>query len=87
MQKELKFTPIGEQSYYTKKGNNEETIMYVGNKFRLSYYITFSNIYAYYMGNYYISDIVAGLEQIDLVNAILVQCSDIRSFDIVEELD
>jgi len=80
MQKELKFTPIGETAYYSKNASGNECTMYVDNKFRLAYYVTVYNVYAYYMGTYYISDIVPNLEQIDIVQPILAQCSDSSKF-------
>jgi hypothetical protein len=80
MQKELKFTPIGETAYYSKNASGNECTMFVHNKFRLAYYVTVYNVYAYYMGTYYISDIVQGLEEIDIMQAILAQCSDSRKF-------
>ncbi len=81
MQKELKFTPIGEGTYYSRKKDISESTMFVSNMFRLSYFVTMHNVFAYYMGSYYISDIVQGLEEIDITDSILSQCSDPSKFD------
>lgn len=82
----ITFTPIGEQAYYSKKKLATESTMYVENRFRLSFFIT-DKIYAYYMGMYYAAPLVLGIELIDLVKAIINQCSDSRKYTPVEDND
>jgi hypothetical protein len=72
----LEFIPIGERMYYNQKRDNGEKIMFVKNKFRVSYYVTQYNVYAYYMGTYYVSYLVSNMEKINIFDVILSQCSD-----------
>jgi hypothetical protein len=84
MENKLKFQMIGERKYYANKSNNvNENIFYVQNKFRLSYYIDFGGfIFAYYMGNYYQCDAcVLDMDEIDIVQSIIKECSDPYIYD------
>jgi hydrogenase maturation factor len=88
--KNLEFTPIGERFYYNRLKGNDHVTMLVQNRFTLSYFVTEYNVYAYYMGHYYASPLVSGFDEIDIVKAILAQCSDpskVIKEELVDDLD
>jgi len=73
------FKQITEQNYYSRNNNIKsiERTFDSSNRFRLSYYLNGNNVLVYYMGRYYASTALqSGMEEIDLINLILLQCSD-----------
>jgi len=75
----LQFKAIKETGYYSSNNYNRNTerTMFVDNKFRLSYFINGNNVFCYYLGVYYCATVPQStkIEEIDLINLILEQCS------------
>lgn len=73
----VKFRMIPEGLYYKEKAKKVATefateIM----NFRISFFISNKDIFAYYMGRYYLGTMFEPMEEIDIYNTILEQCSD-----------
>lgn len=65
---------IKEKRYYSRKNfeSGNERVFEDSNGFRMSYYIKENNVFAYYMGRYYIFEITSEtIEEIDLLNFVL----------------
>jgi hypothetical protein len=83
----ITFKPYKEQGYYNQKTyiKSNERKFDVMNKNRLSYYIFGNAVYVYYLGRYYKGIMLANMEEIDLINSILSQCSDPHKVKEIEE--
>jgi hypothetical protein len=83
----ITFKPYTEQGYYSQKiyiKSNEKKFDYM-NKFRLSYYIFGNAVYVYYLGRYYRGIMFGKMEEIDLINSVILQCSDPYKVKEIEE--
>lgn len=71
---------IKENRYHSQKNHisKNERIYEDANGFRLTFYVNGLDIFAYYMGRYYLTTLEESqiLEEIDILNYILEQCCD-----------
>ena len=73
----VKFRMIPEAFYYKERAKKAapEFAAEIMN-FRISFFQSNKDILAYYMGRYYIGTMFEPMEEIEVYNAILEQCSD-----------
>jgi len=80
----LSFVLIGEQKYYKRKVGDVIENVFDYNGYRLAYYILDNNVYAYYMGQYYISLLRNNkFTENEIIEFILLGCSDPYKFETI----